>query len=145
MVVVGVVKAVTDSFNLEEILKCWLIIWIWYWGNSVVQCCFITSVFLALIKQACYDDLTACYIFQITGRLGGESTRQRPILYTKGQWCRAFLVSVLLNWGICLTNSRVPAKMRRNIPYMTSSLCPIPIIWHQCNCSTCCNFYFVSA
>ena len=50
--------------------------------------------------------------FRITGHLWWESTDDRWIPLTKGQWCGALVFSLMSAWSNCWTNKRVSSELR---------------------------------
>ena len=56
----------------------------------------------------------------ITGPLGGESTGDRWIPLTKGQWCEALMFPLLLVLTSCWTNSWMASDLRHHGTHVTS-------------------------
>ena len=70
-----------------------------------------------------------------------ESTIHWWISLTKGQWCRALSISLMLAWTICLTNRWVVDYLRCNCTHMTSWPC---ILLRSTHISAHCNSIVIS-
>ena len=62
--------------------------------------------------------------FHITGPWWGESTGHRWIPLTKGQWCRALMLSLMQAWS-CWTNSVVDGDLRYHNANIFCITCPL--------------------